>query len=1177
MNYLIDPLKKLKAYEELLKSIEEKQTPIYLNGLIKESLGHFLYSLFMDKKETILVISEDEIQAKKVYESISVLDKDIVEYFPGKDINYYDIESIEDDIEKSRLKVLSRLVENEKFIIVTTPFAMQRKLTKKSVFKKNIIRIDEDSIIDMNSLVDNLRKLQYERVSTIESRGQFAIRGGIIDIFSNQMENPVRLELFDDEVDTIRSFNIQTQRSVDNIKSFDIYPCRELIFEDKQLSKIEKGLRKDIEKAIEYPKYGVDNEKLVEKFEKVYEYLENNLYINNTDFFIPYLTKTDYDLLQDYLPPNGINFIEDLARVYDRNSEIMKSFMEEITYQVEKGEVFEKYEKVISPISDIISKIKEKISINSTSLMKKTRLLSPVVKLEIDTSETTNFNKNFEYLVESVSKYSYEGYKTVIFAGSKAKAENLYKLFENTNIPIGISVGTNGEIKSSQVIISDMNMTNGFEYKDIKFLFITHKEIYGRGRTKSKRRAKKRTSRDIIQYSDLDIGDFVVHESYGVGQYNGIEQIEVGGIIKDYIIIQYRGNDKLFIPTDQMNMVQKYIGGDSSKPKINKLSGTEWAKTKQKTKKAVDEIANYLVELYAQREKLKGYKFSDDTQWQREFEDDFIYEETDSQLRSIDEIKLDMESERPMDRLLCGDVGYGKTEVAIRAVFKAVMDGKQVAFLVPTTILAQQHYNTIVERFANYSVSVEMLSRFRTKKQQEKIFKDVEKGLVDVIVGTHRILSDNLKFKDLGLLIIDEEQRFGVKHKEKLKLIKKNIDVLTLSATPIPRTMQMGLAGVRDMSLLDDPPQERSPITTYVLEYNPQIIRDALYKEINRGGQVYFVYNNIEKIDEMKNEIQKLVPEASIEIAHGRMTERALENVMLDFIDGEFDILLSTTIIETGLDIQNVNTLVVYNADKMGLAQLYQLKGRIGRGDRTSFAYFTYERNKALTEIAEKRLMAIKDFTEFGSGFKIAMRDLELRGAGNLLGESQHGQIASVGYDLYIKLLEEAIKAVKGEVENGKTLKEPMEEIAVEIKIDGYIPDDYISDTNEKIDMYKKIASINTEEDYGDLVEELIDRFGDLPKSVQNIMDISIMKTLAGNFGFSKIREKSDKLFFEFNDKNLIDMKTISYLSKNFDGELSFDLSQKPSINLKFVGKDLKEPIKLLKVLNSLKVNKNDI
>jgi transcription-repair coupling factor (superfamily II helicase) len=666
----------------------------------------------------------------------------------------------------------------------------------------------------------------------------------------------------------------------------------------------------------------------------------------------------------------------------------------------------------------------------------------------------------------------------------------------------------------------------------------------------------------------LVIDDFVVHENHGVGQYKGIEQIEVQGIKKDYIIIQYRGNDKLFIPTDQMNLVQKYIGGEAVKPKLNKLSGIEWQKAKQKAKKSVEVIAEDLIELYAERSKIKGFSFSKDTEWQKEFESSFIYEETPSQIRSIEEIKKDMESDKPMDRLLCGDVGYGKTEVAIRAAFKAIMDGKQVAVLVPTTILAQQHYNTILDRFKDYPMKVEKLSRFRTAKEQKQILKDLNRGLIDIVVGTHKILSKDLVFKDLGLLIIDEEQRFGVRHKEKLKDLKKNIDVLTLSATPIPRTLQMGLVGIRDMSTLDEPPEERFPINTYVIEFNPQIIKDAINREMLRGGQIYFVYNKIHDIDEVRFKLLDLVPDAKIAIAHGRMSERELENVMLDFGDGEYDILLCTTIIETGLDIANVNTMIVYDADKMGLSQLYQLKGRIGRGDRTSYAYFTYEQNKSLTEISEKRLMAIKDFTEFGSGYKIAMRDLELRGAGNILGEVQSGHISAVGYDLYVKLLEETLGEIRGEAPKVKA-----SEVEIDIKIDAYIPSSYIEDSNEKIDMYKKIASINTEEDYDEIVEELIDRFGDIPKMVQNIMDISLMKSYASKCGFERLFEKAGKIEIIYSDKKELDLKELEFISENYKGEMNFDLSDKPIISIEFKDNNLKNIIELLKVIMTFKIN----
>ncbi|MDL2311142.1 transcription-repair coupling factor, partial [Peptostreptococcaceae bacterium OttesenSCG-928-C18] len=841
--------------------------------------------------------------------------------------------------------------------------------------------------------------------------------------------------------------------------------------------------------------------------------------------------------------------------------------VEDLTYKMERGEAFESHEKILIPFSTVLNDLKNFSVINSTPLIKKTRLLNPEIDIKIETMEAPNYNRNITALINNIETSLYNGYKIVIFADSKERADSLKLLFEAEGIYPVIKDDLNGEIKTGQLFIVSRVLPNGFEYHKLKYLFLTHKEIYGKERIKSKkRRTSKKTSQDIINYSDLVIDDFVVHENHGVGQYKGIEQIEVQGIKKDYIVIQYKGNDRLFIPTDQMNLVQKYIGGEASRPKINKLSGTEWQKAKYKAKKAIEEIAEDLVELYAKRLELKGYKFSKDTEWQKEFEDSFIYEETESQLRSIDEIKKDMESDKPMDRLLCGDVGYGKTEVAIRAAFKAIMDGKQVAFLVPTTILAQQHYNTIIERFKDYPIKVEMLSRFRTAKEQRNILKDTKKGLIDIIVGTHKILSKDLEFKDLGLLIVDEEQRFGVRHKETLKKLSENIDVLTLSATPIPRTLQMGLVGIRDMSLLEEPPEERYPINTYVIEYNEQIIRDALEKEISRGGQIYFVYNRIESIEEKRIELLELLPDAKIAIAHGRMSEKELETVMIDFTSGEYDILLCTTIIETGLDIANVNTMVVYGAENMGLSQLYQLKGRIGRGDRNSFAYFTYQKNKSISEISEKRLMAIKDFTEFGSGFKIAMRDLELRGAGNILGESQSGYISSIGYDLYVKLLEETLGEIKGET---KIVKES--EIEIDIKLDGYIPSNYIEDSNEKIDMYKKIAAISVEEDYDEVVEELIDRFGDIPKMVQNIMDISLMKSYAAKVGFNRIYEKKEHINLVYSENKELNLEELEYMSENYTGEMNFDLADIPVVSIRLKDKNIKPIIDILKVMMTFK------
>ena len=661
------------------------------------------------------------------------------------------------------------------------------------------------------------------------------------------------------------------------------------------------------------------------------------------------------------------------------------------------------------------------------------------------------------------------------------------------------------------------------------------------------------------------MGDFVVHENHGIGEYRGIEQIDVDGIVKDHILILYKGNDKLYIPTDQMNLIQKYIGKDGYRPKLNKLGSSEWVKTKTRAKKVLDEIALDLVQLYAKRDKIRGFAFSEDTSWQKEFEDSFIYEETYSQLRAINEIKRDMEQFKPMDRLLCGDVGYGKTEVALRAAFKAMMDDKQVAFLVPTTILAQQHYNTARERIGDFPLEVEMISRFRSPLKQKEILKNVKNGKVNLLIGTHKLLSNKLEFKDLGLLIIDEEQRFGVKHKEALKKIKENIDVLSLSATPIPRTMQMSLVGIRDMSILDDAPEERVTIATFVLEYNDSVIREAIYKEINRGGQVYFVYNRIKDMDKMYVELSKLVPDARIAMAHSKLTNKELENIMYDFQEGEYDILLCTTIIETGMDIKNCNTMIIYDADKMGLSQLYQLKGRIGRSTRRAYAYFTYEKDKVLTEISEKRLMAIRDFSEFGSGFKIAMRDLELRGAGNILGESQSGHIETIGYEMYVRMLEESIRTVKGETLQIKN------QTTIELSVDAYIPSSYIGDSNQKIDMYRKIAEISSREDFNEIYDELTDRFGDVPTTVLNVMNVSYLKSISTNLSFIKIIDRDKSVVFKFEQTNRDILELIGRISDKFFKRIAFNMNENAELIFNYEKNKLTESIEFVENLQYLK------
>lgn len=744
-------------------------------------------------------------------------------------------------------------------------------------------------------------------------------------------------------------------------------------------------------------------------------------------------------------------------------------------------------------------------------------------------------------MIEDIKEKKKEKYKILILSGTRSRGERLVNHLRDMGVESSYKDVVR-EIKPGEVVITFGNQTNGFQYYDIKLSVISDKDIFGQFKKKGKKKQNKKGTGKIKSFTELKPGDFVVHANHGIGVFKGIKQLELQGNKKDYLELIYHSDDKLYVPVEQLDMVQRYIGSEGKKPKVNKLGSSEWTKTKNKVKKSIEEIAEDLVKLYAIRATLKGYKYSDDTVWQKQFEEEFPYEETPDQVLAIDDIKRDMESPKPMDRLLCGDVGYGKTEVAIRAAFKAVMDGKQVAFLVPTTILAQQHYNNFKQRFSDFPVTVDVISRFRTLSEQKATIKSIKEGNVDILIGTHRILQKDIKFKDLGLLIIDEEQRFGVKHKEKMKNLKKNVDVLTLSATPIPRTLHMSLVGVRDISVIETPPEERYPVQTYVVEYNDQLIRDSILREISRGGQIYFVYNRVESIHEMASYISKLVPEGRVQIAHGQMKEKELENVVLDFTENKFDILVATTIIETGMDIKNVNTMIIYDADKMGLSQLYQLRGRVGRTNRMAYCYLTYKRDKILTEVAEKRLKAIKDFTELGSGFKIALKDLEIRGAGNMMGSAQHGHMASIGYDLYCRMLEDTIKLVRGDID-----KEPVE-TSVELKIDAYIPNTYIKDETQKIEVYKKIASIDSKEEFMDIEEELEDRFSDIPISVYNLMNISYIRSLGKKLDVEEIKEISNEVVFQFEDKSSLKEKIVKIIMDKYSKQVAFKLNEKPAI-----------------------------
>ncbi|SHD78402.1 transcription-repair coupling factor [Schnuerera ultunensis] len=1149
LNMFIDPLKNLASYKKMLEDIEKRRSPISTYGIIDQNIGHISYALNQHLGRQILILTYDEGKAKKIYEDIKNFDDNVVEIFPNKDILFYKVDAISSERTNERLRVLSRLIEGEQIIVVAHIEGVLNKLINPILFKNQSMKIDLESRMVLEELASQFIACGYERESMVEGIGQFSIRGGIVDFFPPNSENPYRIEMFDDEIDSIRTFDLGTQRSLEMVESVFIPPVKEVLildhYRDSTIKSMERTLNKVIRKLEKGSKI---RQNIEDKFTDYIEELKEKLYISNMDMVLPFIPEEYLSSIFNYFQDNSLVFIDEPRRIEERSKSIEEQFLLKYSYVLEAGEVLPGHEKISYRYKDIVDSIEGKISILNSALLKNDPKFKPESLLRFTTKSMQYFHNDMDLLKEELDHYKYRGYKVIILSGTEERGRRLQSTLMDLDFICSFVEDGNRHIKSSQVFITTGSINKGFEYPDIKMAIITDEEIFGS--SKEVRKVKRKSKADTINFSDLKIGDFVVHENHGIGQYEGIEQLNIQGIIKDYLTIRYRGNDKLYVPIDQMNLIQKYIGADSIKPKVNKLSSLEWSRTKQRAKKAVEDMAKDLLELYAKRESLKGFSFSKDTVWQSQFEDLFPYEETEGQIKSIEDIKRDMEKGKPMDRLLCGDVGYGKTEVALRAAFKAIMDGKQVAFLVPTTILAQQHYNTIMERFSTFPIKAAMLSRFRTVKEQKDTIDGIRKGTIDIVVGTHRLLSKDVIFKDLGLLIVDEEQRFGVKHKETLKKLKENVDVLTLTATPIPRTLHMSLIGIRDMSVIDEPPEERYPVQTYVVEFNEQMIREAILKEMERGGQVYFVYNRVETIDKMAVQLKKLVPEASITVGHGQMSERELEKVMMDFISNEYHVLVCTTIIETGLDIPNVNTIIIYDADKMGLSQLYQLKGRVGRTNKVAYAYFTYEKNKVLTEVAEKRLRAIKDFTEFGSGYKIAMRDLEIRGAGNLLGVEQHGHIEAIGYDLYVKFLNQTIKKIKGED------FEEIVDTTIDLAIDGYISSKYIEDEEQKIEIYKKIAAIVDEEDYNELLDELIDRFGDIPKEVNNLMDISYIKNNASLYHIKNISQSENIITLEFSSIEFISPDLIHYLSKEYGRKINFDLSNTPSFNYR-TGRDL--------------------
>lgn len=1157
--FLLEP-----RFTRLLHELDGGKRRIHLHGLVPESTGPFVAALAAQRECPVFVVSESAVKARAFTEELQNAGVARAYTYPEEELQFFKTDSTISPVSRQRLAVLQEVYAGGTMVVSTTLSALKRRIVPPRRYAESVVTLAVDTSVSEEEVIRKLVAMRYVRTTSVEHAGEFSVRGDILDVFPPASKLPYRIEFFDTDIERIHSFEVETQRSVDPHEKILLTPAENLLFTDVDCKDVLSRMRADLKQAESVAKKHHLHPNL-DKFYHLMDELETNNHVSNPDLAEAYLNDDSTAGLMDYLPDDAVIVLDDISRILETEKRRDALALDTYTTLAEQSEILKAHLSHRLTITDVYEALGAYALVNLTQILKSVREFTPDALLQIRSMEAENFNNRWSEFTDALHWSQKQKKKIVLAVGSgkEALAERLLAsdiLFTNETPRTRFK-----DIKDGEILLSSLSLGHGFLLPDGNLHIISRTEIFGKEKKRKAVRRPRRKS-DLLNYQDLAPGDYVVHEIYGIGEFLGTETIEYDGLRKDFIKISYKGADALYVPTDEMDLVTKYIGSGGPKPRISSLGGSEWKRSKEKARKAVDAIAEDLLELYAKRSKVKGHAFAADSPWQQEFEESFLYEETPSQLRAAEEIKADMESSKPMDRLLCGDVGYGKTEVALRAAFKAVMDGKQVAFLAPTTILVQQHYQTMMDRFLSYPMRIEFLSRFKSAEKQKAVVKQIRQGSVDIVVGTHRLLSKDIQFKDLGLLIVDEEQRFGVKDKEKMKKIKENVDVLTLSATPIPRTLQLSLTGIRDMSLLEEPPEERYPTISYVMETDPVVLRDAIRRELDRNGQVYVVHNRVHDIHFAYERLQALVPEARIVVAHGQMSIRELENVMEQFVSGEADILLATTIIETGMDIANVNTLIVEQADRMGLSQLYQLKGRIGRSDRQSYAYFTYDRSKVLSEISEKRLKAIRDFTEFGSGYKIAMRDLELRGAGNLLGESQSGHIESIGYELYVRMLEEAVSRAKGEA---KTVHAG--DINVDVKVSAFIPDEYIPQSSDKIMMYRQIASIENEEEYSKIVEELLDRFGDPPESVENLLDIALIKRWASDLGFSRIKETKEAIELRYEKFEQFSVEQLKAISEGYSGPLTFDFQKEPRFKIAVSPHKLKDTKRLLQLMTQLK------
>ena len=1146
MQALLAPLQELAEFDSIRKAVAGGHASVALTGCVDSQKLHIIYGI-SDGLKCKVIVTYSDVKAKELFEEYKFYDRNVMLY-PAKDLIFFQADIHGNQLVRERVKTLRRLMERKPVTIVTTYAAL---MTPQALWdrEKDILDVERGGALQEKALAEKLVSMGYEKCYQVESPGQFSVRGGIVDIFDLTEENPYRIELWGDEVESIRSFDVLSQRSIEKLESISVFPATEFVLDE---DRIQTGLKKLEQEAAAQEKMFRDrhcpeeaHRIAVQTRELKEQLLEFHSKVN-IESYIRYFYE-DMSILPELLKAMGdaVFFLEEPARLKEQADAVELEFRESMAQRAEKGYILPGQMDILCSGEQVAASLCGGSVVTVSTMEGRTGFFKPEIKLDVASRGIASYNNSFEALVKDLSLFRKKGYRVLLLSGSRTRAKRLAEDLRDRELASVYTEDPFRVVQPGEVVTYYGHVGKGFEYPFLKFVVLSETDIFG-AEKKKKKSARLYQGQKIKDFNELKVGDYVVHETHGLGIYRGIEKVEMENVVKDYMKIEYRDGGNLYVLATGLDVIQKYASSEAKKPKLNKLGSKEWEKTKTKVRSAVNEVARDLVELYAIRQQSQGYVYGKDTVWQREFEEMFPFEETEDQLAAIADTKADMESTKIMDRLICGDVGYGKTEIAIRAAFKAVQEGKQVVYLVPTTILAQQHYNTFVQRMNHFPVNIQLMSRFRSPGEMKKTISELQKGMVDIAIGTHRVLSDDVKFKDLGLLIIDEEQRFGVAHKEKIKKLKENVDVLTLTATPIPRTLHMSLIGIRDMSVLEEAPEDRLPIQTFVCEYNDELVREAISRELARDGQVYYVYNRVNNIADVAAKIAGLVPEATVAFAHGQMKERELERIMFDFIGGEIDVLVSTTIIETGLDISNVNTMIIHDSDNMGLSQLYQLRGRVGRSNRTAYAFLMYKRDKMLKEVAEKRLEAIREFTDLGSGFKIAMRDLEIRGAGNLLGVRQHGHMEAVGYDLYCKMLNEAVQTLKGAAVavDFATL--------IDLDVDAYIPDTYIVNEVQKLDIYKRIAGIENGRERDDMRDELLDRFGEIPKPVDNLLRIALIRVAAHGLYMTEVKGKNERITFAFRPDASVDPGGVPKLLGKYGQNLAFTAYGNPFFTYKY-------------------------